>query len=86
MVKTKQDIKLLFVNICLRPGGVSKFLPVGLASVMTYFKTKGYDFTLLDTDINEYDDVYVENYKKQTSLILFFVVLLLHITNGLNGL
>ena len=56
MVKTKQDIKLLFVNICLRPGGVSKFLPVGLASVMTYFKTKGYDFTLLDTDINEYDD------------------------------
>ena len=64
MVKTKQDIKLLFVNICLRPGGVSKFLPVGLASVMTYFKTKGYDFTLLDTDINEYDDVYVENYIK----------------------
>ena len=64
MVKTKQDIKLLFVNICLRPGGHTKFLPVGLASVMTYFKTKGYDFTLLDTDINEYDDVYVENYIK----------------------
>ena len=31
---------------------------------MTYFETKGYDFTLLDIDINEYDDAYVENYIK----------------------
>jgi len=64
MVKTKNDLKLLFVNVCLRPGGYTKFLPVGLGSVMTYFKTKGYNFTLLDVDINEYDDEYVENYIK----------------------
>ena len=64
MEKSKKDSKLLFVNVCLRPGGYTKFLPVGLASVMTYFKTEGYDFTLLDIDINEYDDAYVENYIK----------------------
>ena len=64
MEKSKKDLKLLFVNVCLRPGGYTKFLPVGLASVMTYFETKGYDFTLLDIDINEYDDAYVENYIK----------------------
>ena len=64
MQKSKKVLKLLFVNPCLRPGGFTKVLPVGLASVMTYFETKEYDFTLLDIDINEYDDVYVENYIK----------------------
>ena len=65
MPAKKKDLKLLFVNSCLRPGGFTKFLPVGLSSVMTYFKSKGYRFTLLDIDINEYDDVYVENYMKE---------------------
>ena len=44
MKKSKKDSKLLFVNICLRPGGYTKFLPVGLSSVMTYFKTEGLRF------------------------------------------
>ena len=61
----KKDLKLLFVNPCLRPGGFTKILPVGLASVMTYFKENGYKFTLLDTDINEFDDAYVENFIKE---------------------
>jgi len=65
MIKTKDELKLLFVNVCLRPGGYTKFLPVGLSSVMTYFKENDYKFTLLDIDINEYDDVYVENYIKE---------------------
>ena len=29
---------------------------------MTYFKKNDYDFTLLDIDINEYSDSYIENY------------------------
>ena len=62
--KSKKALKLLFVKPCLRPGGFTKLLPVGLACVMTYFETKGYDFTLLDIDIDEYDDEYVENYIK----------------------
>ena len=64
MKKGKKDLKLLFVNSCLRPGGYSKFLPVGIASVMTYFRKNGYEFSFLDIDINEYDDEYVENYIK----------------------
>jgi len=62
--KTKKDLKLLFVKPCLRPGGFTKLLPVGMASVMTYFESKGYDFTLLDIDIDEFSDEYVENYIK----------------------
>ena len=62
MQKSKKDTKLLFVNPCLRPGGFTKLLPVGLGSVMTYFHENDYEFTLLDIDINEYDDAYVENY------------------------
>ena len=66
LMKSKNDLKLLFVNPCLRPGGFTKFLPVGLASVITYFHENGYEFTLLDTDINEYDDVHVEKYLQKT--------------------
>ena len=43
MPKKKKEMKLLFVNPCLRPGGYTKVLPVGLASVMTYLKSKGID-------------------------------------------
>jgi radical SAM superfamily enzyme YgiQ (UPF0313 family) len=64
-IKTKEDTSLLFVNPCLRRGSFTKILPVGLACVMTYFRHKGYNFDLLDIDINEYDDLYVENYVKE---------------------
>lgn len=64
MIKDKKDLKLLFVNPCLRPGHYTKLPPVGLACVMTYFHDKGYEFTLLDIDLNEYDDSYVEQYIK----------------------
>ena len=67
MQRSKKDLKLLFVNVSLRPGGYTKSLPVGLASVMTYFEEKGYQFTLFDIDINEYDDAYVENYIKNNN-------------------
>lgn len=64
MKKRKNDLKLLFMKPTLRPHHYTKLLPVGMASVMTYFEKNDYEFTLLDTDINEYDDVYVENYLK----------------------
>ena len=58
MPKEKHELKLLFGNPCLRPGsnGFTKLPPLGLAAVMTYFESKGYNFTLLDIDINEYSD------------------------------
>jgi anaerobic magnesium-protoporphyrin IX monomethyl ester cyclase len=55
-------MRLLFVNPSLRPGSLTKFLPVGIASVMTFVNEAGYDFDVLDIDINDYDDAYVENY------------------------
>ena len=69
----KSEEKILFINPCLRPGGHTKLLPVGLGSVMTYFHERGYKFTLLDIDINEYDDEYIENYLKNNKFdfILF---------------
>lgn len=57
-------MEMLFVNPCLRKGGFTKILPVGLGCVMTYFHEYGKKFTLLDVDINEYDDEYIENYIK----------------------
>ena len=75
MQKSKKGLRLLFVNPCLRLGknSFTKLLPLGLASVMTYFDENGYKFTLLDIDINEYDDEYVEKFIKNNKFdfILF---------------
>lgn len=57
-----KTMKILFLNPCLRKNANYKILPVGLASVMTFVKQRGYDFDLLDVDINEYSDEYVESY------------------------
>ena len=73
MICSKEKTKILFINPCLRPGGHTKLLPVGLASVMTYFDERGYEFELLDIDINDYDDEYVEKFIKNNrfDFILF---------------
>ena len=60
--KSKNDVRILFVNPCLRKNGNTKLLPVGLGYIMTYFRQNGYKFSLLDIDINEYSDSYIENY------------------------
>lgn len=56
------NLRLLFINTCLRKNSAYKVLPVGLASVMTFVHQRGYNFDLLDLDINEYSDDYIENY------------------------
>ncbi len=61
-------MKILFINVCLRKGAKVKILPVGLASVMTYSnEIGGYAFDLLDIDINEYSDEYVEDFIKNSN-------------------
>ena len=62
-----KNLKLLFINPCLRKGSSYKVLPVGLASVMTYVASRGYTFDLLDIDVHEYDDAFVEEYIKNSS-------------------
>ncbi len=60
-----KSLKLLFINPCLRKGASYKVMPVGLASVMTYVASRGYEFDLLDIDINEYDDDYILEFIKE---------------------
>jgi hypothetical protein len=55
-------LRILFINPCLRKKAPTKILPMGLAYVMTFAKEKGFAFDLLDVDIHEYDDTYVENF------------------------
>lgn len=55
-------MKLLFVIPSLRLGSQNKQFPVGITAVMTYVQQRGYDFDVLDIDINDYSNEYVENY------------------------
>jgi len=65
--KSKDNSKLLFVNVNLRAESKgSELLPVGLASVMTYVdKVGGYNFDLLDININKMTDPDVERFIKE---------------------
>jgi anaerobic magnesium-protoporphyrin IX monomethyl ester cyclase len=65
-------VNILFVNPSLRNGSPSKYLPVGIASVMTYVESKGFSFDLLDVDIDDLSDEEVENalQKKDYNVIL----------------
>jgi anaerobic magnesium-protoporphyrin IX monomethyl ester cyclase len=55
-------MRILIINPSLRLGSATKYFPVGIASVMTYLKIKGYDFDLLDVDIDDLSDQEVESY------------------------
>ncbi len=46
-------MKTVFINLSLRPGAKRRLLPVGLAYVMTAAKKSGFDFDLIDMDVNE---------------------------------
>lgn len=46
-------MRVLFINLSLRPGAKRRLLPVGLAYVMTAVKKAGFDFDLIDMDIDE---------------------------------
>jgi len=60
-------MKILFINPSLRLGSPSKFLPVGLGYIMTVVRDGGYDFDLLDIDLNNFENTYVEKYLRNHS-------------------
>ena len=64
--------KILVINPSLRLHSTSKFLPVGVASVMTYLQNLGIEFDLLDIDIHEIEDNEVVEYleKNRYDIIL----------------
>ena len=53
-------MNILFINPSLRLGSSTKYLPVGIASVMTYAASKGNYFDYLDIDIDDLSDSEVE--------------------------
>ena len=58
-------MKILFINPSLRLHSKTKYLPVGIASVMSYFSAGGLDFDFLDIDINDLEDEAVEDYLRE---------------------
>ena len=46
-------MKIVFINPSLRPDAKRRLLPVGLAYVMTAAKNSGFEFDLIDMDINQ---------------------------------
>lgn len=48
----KKNLRLLFVNLSLRPDSKRRQLPVGLGYIMTAVKKAGFEFELLDMDID----------------------------------
>lgn len=57
------NMRIVFVNPNLRPNNpTGKFLPVGLAYVMTVFKEAGVDYDLLDICLYDHSDEHVEDY------------------------
>ncbi len=55
-------MKILVINPSLRPGSPTKYFPVGVASVMTYLKHRGWGYDFLDIDIDDLTDSQVEDY------------------------
>src|SRR5882724_9081616 len=55
-------MKTLFVNPCLRPTAPHRYLPVGLGYVATAAKVAGFEFDLLDVDIDALTERQVEDY------------------------
>lgn len=48
-------MKIVFINVSLRPDSQRRHLPVGLAYVITAVKKSGFDFDLIDMDIDQLD-------------------------------
>lgn len=55
-------MKILIINVSLRPFSPVKFFPIGLGYIATAIKNAGFNFDLLDIDAHRYSDEYVDDY------------------------
>ena len=69
---------LLFINPSLRRSSQKKLFPLGLASVLTYVKQKGYGFDLLGVGLYNHGDEYVESFFKRSTIVRVFYYSLLY--------
>ncbi|MHA1936587.1 MAG: B12-binding domain-containing radical SAM protein [Candidatus Thorarchaeota archaeon] len=72
-------MKIAFINLSLRPGAERRQLPVGLAYVMTAVKRMGFDFDLIDMDI---DNLSLEDLEQMLSRTTYDVYALGCIVTG----
>ena len=55
-------MRVLLINVSLRPESIEKLFPIGLGYVATAMKKAGYQFDLLDIDAHRFTDQEVEDY------------------------
>jgi radical SAM superfamily enzyme YgiQ (UPF0313 family) len=55
-------VKILVINISLRPFSPVKMFPVGLGYIMTAMKRAGFDFDFIDIDLHRFNNQEVEDY------------------------
>src|SRR3989338_6297814 len=55
-------MKILIINVSLRPQSHEKLFPVGLGYIATAMKNAGFDFELFDIDAYRYSDEEVERF------------------------
>lgn len=66
-------MKILVINISLRPNSPIKIFPIGLGYITTAMKNAGFKFDLLDVDLYRYTDEQIQDYisKKKYDVICF---------------
>ncbi|MBF0485498.1 MAG: cobalamin-dependent protein [Candidatus Omnitrophica bacterium] len=57
-------MKILVINVSLRPQSPLRLFPIGLGYVATAIKNAGFSFDLLDIDVERYSPAYVESFLK----------------------
>ena len=55
-------MKILVVNVSLRPMSQEKLFPIGLGYITTAIKEPVFDFDILDIDCYRYSDEYISNF------------------------
>lgn len=58
-------MNILVINVAMRPQSPVKLFPIGLGYIATAIKRAGFDFDLLDIDVNRYTDEEVESLIRQ---------------------
>lgn len=57
-------MKILLINICLRPNSEKVLFPIGFGYIATAVKRAGFDFDILDLDAHRMSDAQIEEYIK----------------------
>ncbi len=63
-MKTKKNLKVLAINVCLRPYKPEIMFPLGLAYVVSAIYRAGYDLEIVDLDKNKTPEQEIENILK----------------------